>query len=245
MVDRHMRRLGISAPDLGVATRRVFAGYGRYWAEALWVRPRRRPQIERRLDGVGLDRVAEAVSAGRGMIFALPHVGNWEFAGPLGERLGFELVAVAENLSNPFLRDWFTRLRKAMGIEVVLATGRVMPDLEAAIARQAAVALLCDRDLNGRGVPVRFFGEKTTLPAGPVALALKTGAPLFPVAAYFTDDGGHQVVVHPALDLPDTGRRADDLVAGTQRLAEALEELIARQPEQWHLLQPNWPSDRR
>ena len=30
----------------------------------------------------------------------------------------------------------------------------------------------------------------------------------------------------------------------TQRIADELEGLIRRAPEQWHLFQPNWPSDR-
>jgi lauroyl/myristoyl acyltransferase len=34
------------------------------------------------------------------------------------------------------------------------------------------------------------------------------------------------------------------VVAATQALATALEGLIAAAPEQWHLFQPNWPSDR-
>ena len=37
------------------------------------------------------------------------------------------------------------------------------------------VALLCDRDIEGTGVEVDFFGERTTLPAGPATLALRTG----------------------------------------------------------------------
>ena len=31
----------------------------------------------------------------------------------------------------------------------------------------------------------------------------------------------------------------------TRALAAELEVLIAAEPEQWHLLQPNWPSDRK
>jgi KDO2-lipid IV(A) lauroyltransferase len=31
--------------------------------------------------------------------------------------------------------------------------------------------------------------------------------------------------------------------AGTQALATELEALIRRAPTQWHLMQPNWPSD--
>ncbi len=247
MVKRHAMRLGAVAGDLPAAVDHVFAGYGRYWAEAFWVRPRRRHEIEATTTAEGLDLVREAQNEGRGVIFALPHVGNWEFAGPVGESLGLELVAVAEDLENKHIRDWFVRLREQMGIGILLATGsaRVMRDLEAVLGRNGGVALLCDRDLKGRGVPVTFFGEETTLPAGPVSLGLKTGAPVFPVAAYFTDDGGHRVVVRPRIDLGGEESRSDALRAGTQRLATALEELIRQAPGQWHLLQPNWPSDRK
>ncbi len=246
MVQRHARRLGAADAEIGAAVREVFAGYGRYWAEAFWVRPRRRKEVEATTTAEGLDLVREAQAEGRGMIFALPHIGNWEFAGPVGETLGLELVAVAEDLENHHIRDWFVRLRGEMGIGIVLATGsaQVMRDLEAVLARNGAVALLCDRDLRGRGVPVEFFGEGTTLPAGPVSLGLRTGAPVFPVAAYFTPDGGHHVVVRPRLELSADDSRAEALRAGTQRLANALEDLIRHDPGQWHLLQPNWPSDR-
>jgi phosphatidylinositol dimannoside acyltransferase len=244
MALRHARRLGVADPEEHV--RRVFAAYGRYWAETLWVRPRRRPEIEATttLEGTELVRMAQA--RGKGMIFALPHLGNWEFAGPLGDELGFELVAVAENLANTRMRDWFVELRRQMGIGIVLATGgsAVMRQLEAVLARNGAVALLCDRDLKGKGVPVTFFGETTTLPAGPVSLALRTGALLFPVAAYFGADGSHRVVVREPLELDTSNGRPEAVKAGSQALADALEALITEAPDQWHLLQPNWPSDR-
>lgn len=245
MALRHARRLGVADPRRHV--RAVFAAYGRYWAETLWMRPRRRAAIDRTLVLDGEDRLVSALQAGRGMIFALPHLGNWEFAGPLADRYGFELVAVAENLANRRLRDWFVELRRQLGIGIVLATGSatVMRELEAVLARGGAVALLCDRDLRGRGVAVDFFGERTTLPAGPATLAHRTRATLLPVAAYFEPGGGHRVVVSDPIAVDPDGDRAKVVAEATQAVALALEKLIAAAPEQWHLLQPNWPSDRQ
>jgi phosphatidylinositol dimannoside acyltransferase len=40
-----------------------------------------------------------------------------------------------------------------------------------------------------------------------------------------------------------TGRLRDDVARATQLLAYELEALIRHAPEQWHLMQPNWPSD--
>ena len=107
------------------------------------------------------------------------------------------------------------------------------------------VCLLCDRDLAGDGVEVEFFGERTTLPGGPATLALRTGAPLLPAAVYFTASDGHHGVVRPPSTPSAQRRLRDDVARITQDLADELEVLIRRAPEQWHLFQPNWPSDRR
>ena len=81
------------------------------------------------------------------------------------------------------------------------------------------------------------------LPPGPATLAIRTGAPLLPVGCYFKD-GGYRVVIGEALALPATGSRSEKVVALTQALASELESIIAVAPRQWHLVQPNWPSDR-
>ena len=246
MAQRHMGRVMGEGADVAEAAKEVMSHYGRYYAETLWVRARRVPEILANTSIEGLDMILAARDEGRGMIYALPHMGNWEMAAPIAGRHDIRVLAVAENLPNRRITDWFTAMRAEMGIDIVLATGgrEVMRQLEEAIANNGAVALLCDRDLKGRGVEVKFFGEPTTLPPGPAALAIKTGAPLFPVATYFTD-GGHHVVVRPPLPLPKGGTRREQVRVMTQALAEELEELIRSAPEQWHLVVPNWPSDPR
>jgi KDO2-lipid IV(A) lauroyltransferase len=103
---------------------------------------------------------------------------------------------------------------------------------------------MCDRDLSGDGVPVDFFGEETTLPAGPATLALRTGAPLVPVGNYFGPGSMHVAEITPPVPAERRGRLRDDVVRVTQELAYRFEELIRAAPEQWLLMQPNWPSDR-
>lgn len=245
MARRHMERVLGQDADVARASMEVMSGYGRYYAEALWARERRVAGMLAATEVEGLERIIAARDAGTGMIFALPHMGNWEAAAPVAVSQGIPVVAVAEVLGNRRITDWFTRVREAFGIEVVLATGRteVMRRLESAIAENKAVALLSDRDLKGRGVEVEFFGEKTTLPPGPATLAARTGAPLFPVGCFFKD-GGYRVVVHEALSVPSGENRSDRIAALTQSLAEKLETIISEAPSQWHLVVPNWPSDK-
>lgn len=241
---RHMHRvMGDSyAPS---AVDELMKQYGRYYAEALWARARRVPETLAVTEVVGLENILNARDAGTGMIFALPHMGNWEAAAPVAIVEGVPVVAVAEVLPNRRITDWFTKMRGEYGIEIVLATGRleVMRNLEEALARNKAVALLSDRDLKGRGVEVEFFGETTTMPPGAATLAVRTGAPLLPVACYFTEQG-YQVVIGEPIPVPDDGTRTDHVASMTQTLAEKFERYIEEDPEQWHLVVPNWPSDR-
>lgn len=244
MARRHANRVLANGADVDRASSEMMKSYGRYYAEALWARARRVEGMLAATEVQGLEKIIAAHEAGTGMIYALPHMGNWEAAAPIAVSLGIPVVAVAEVLPNRRITDWFTRMRAAFGIEIVLATGRVevMRQLEQAIADNKAVCLLSDRDLKGKGVEVEFFGEMTTLPPGPATLAVRTGARLLPVGCYF-QDGGYRVVVHDPLPIPDEGSRSDKVVALTQALATELESIISEAPEQWHLVQPNWPSD--
>lgn len=244
MARRHANRVLANGADVDRASSEMMKSYGRYYAEALWARARRVEGMLAETEVQGLEKIIAAHEAGTGMIYALPHMGNWEAAAPIAVSLGIPVVAVAEVLPNRRITEWFTRMRAEFGIEIVLATGRVevMRKLEQAIADNKAVCLLSDRDLKGKGVEVEFFGERTTLPPGPATLAVRTGARLLPVGCYFRD-GGYRVVVHDPLPIPDGGSRSDKVIALTQALATELESIIGEAPEQWHLVQPNWPSD--
>lgn len=245
MARRHMRRVLGPDADASAAAKAVMVSYGRYWAEALWARSRRVPQMMAGTTVIGLDKLIDAREKGIGMIYALPHMGNWEAAAPVSVDVGVPVLAVAEKLANERITDWFTAMRAEFGIEIVLATGSatVMRALEEGLADNKAVALLSDRDLKGRGVEVEFFGEKTTMPPGPATLALRTGAPLFPCGCYFTAEG-HHIVVKDPIPMPLDGTRTEQIQKITQDLARELEAIIREAPTQWHLVQPNWPSDR-
>ena len=114
-----------------------------------------------------------------------------------------------------------------------------------ALRANEVVCLLSDRDIQGGGVEVEFFGERTTLPGGPATLGLRTGAPILPTAVYFAAgrDGHH--ARHPPAGPGRTPRApcARTSPASPSPWPHELEVLIRAAPEQWHLFQPNWPSD--
>ena len=246
LLRRHMRRvLGAnpSEEEITAAGREMFASYGRYWAEVFWFRPRRRQWMIDQATTTGLEDVYAAQQSGRGVVMVSPHMGNYEVAGAVAEALNLRVLSVAEDLPNHRITDWFVKTRASFGIDVVIhGRGSVMGALVAALKRGQVVALVADRDVSGRGVEVEFFGEVTTMPTGPFSLVELTGSALFPVGCYF-DGAGYRFEIHPELPLPVADDRSERIRLGTQALAHHFEGIIRKQPTDWHLFQPNWPSD--
>lgn len=246
LVTRHMRRAhgpGLSRRALRREVRAVFESYARYWLEAFRL-PTETPEAIRagmRLEGI--EHLDAAFGAGKGVILAAPHLGGWDFGGAWLALQGYKPLAVVEVLEPPELFEWFASWRRHIGVDVVPADAGAGTALLEGLKQGRTVGLVSDRDILGSGCEVEFFGETTTLPAGPAALAMRTGAPLLPVAIYFEGGRGHRAVIRPPLAVTREGRFRDDVQRVTQALALELEALIRAAPEQWHLMQPNWPSD--
>ena len=245
-VERHMRRVNPTWSNARIrqAVQGAFDSYTRYWIESL-----RLPSLSRRTVAAGhrltgFSHIADAIKAGTGVILALPHLGGWEWAGRWLSDRSYRVTVVVERLDPPELFDWFVELREDLGMSVVPVGPSAAGAVVGALRANHVVCLLSDRDLQGGGVPVEFFGERTTLPAGPATLGLRTGAPILPVGTYFTRQvNGHHSVIRPPLDATRRGSLREDVARITQAMAGELEYLIRRAPDQWHMLQPNWPSD--
>jgi len=250
MVMRHLQRIDPSlvGKRLDVATQQAFVSYTRYYLETFRLTSLSKQQIEQGHHVEGFQHIEDSAAKGKGTILALPHMGGWEWSGRWLHDQGFQLTAVVERLENTELFEWFVKLRSSFGINVIpladdagVAVGRALRD-------NHVVSLLCDRDIpkGGKrtGVVVQFFGEATTVPAGPAFFALRTGASLLPMATFFTSDAnGHKAVVKPALKVERQGSLREDVSRISQLLMLEVEDLIRQAPEQWHLFQPNWPSD--
>lgn len=246
MVARHLRRVrgpGLQGRALRRAVRATFRSYAAYWLDLFRLCRLDHRRLDQRIDAEGLEHLDAALSEGRGGIVATPHLGSWDLGGAWLSGRGYPLVAVVERLGSPRLLEWFRQVRGRIGIDVVVRDTDVWERLEDALGANQLVVLVCDRDLSGRGVPVELFGEGTTLPAGPAKLARRCGTPVLPVGIYAVEGGRHHGVVHPPLRPDRTGDEDADVARLSQQLAAELEVLIRRAPEQWHLLQPNWPSD--
>lgn len=235
--------------------RRSMRSYARYWLEAF-----RLPQLARgdwaeRLDVQvdGVQHFDRSYATGRGVVIALPHAGNWDLAGMwLARRIG-RFTTVAERLQPEELFQAFVAYRESLGFDVLAHAGgatRPYDRCREVLSRGGVVVLMGERDLKGRGVPVEFFGEPTTFPAGPAKLAQETGAALHAAHCWFTETPtgprgrrrwGWGMACSPEI-RPGVG--PDSVRETTQLVATYFARGIAEHPEDWHMLQPQWLADR-
>ena len=220
---------------------RGFENYGRYWAEGAKL-PAISPGVIKKHFCIseGEQYLAEAVASGRGVIVALPHIGSWEWGGAFLAQIGWPMTAVAEALEPPELFAFFKEKRESIGIGVEPLDDRAGTVLLTTLKEGRVVGLLCDRDIQGNGIPAILLGEEVTLPAGPATLALRTGAVLLAAACYAGPGDGHHAVILPPIDTTRSGKLREDVARVTQSVADDLSELIRRAPEQWHVLQPRF-----
>jgi phosphatidylinositol dimannoside acyltransferase len=247
IVERHQRRVdpGLRGVALQRRVREVFRSYGRYYGESFRLPAIGPEELDRGLTLDGYEHVEESLARGVGPMLVLPHLGSWEWCAYWLTRVRkVPVTAVVERLEPPGLFDWFVEFRQRIGMQIVPLGPDAGRSIVSAIKQAHVIALLCDRDIGGGGTEVTFFGEKTTLPSGPAVLALRTGAPLIPTGVYDQGGGHHHAVVRPPIPVERRRSFRDDVARITQAMADELEVLIRRAPQQWHLLQPNWPSDR-
>jgi phosphatidylinositol dimannoside acyltransferase len=245
MAARHQQRLAggtLSPTELQSRVDQVFRSYARYWVDMMRTNGASTAEVEAGIRAPHAAIVDRALEAGNGAIMAMPHVGAWDYGGTwVAHRWG--LTTVAERVEPPELFEWFTEQRRRNRMDVVaLDDPNATTALIGTLRRNGVVGLLCDRDLAGGGIPVTFFGEQTTMPAGPAMLSLRTGAAIIPNVVY-QRDGYVEGVIKDPIPFERSGKLRADIAALTQLVANELEAMIAAEPTQWHVLQPVWPSD--
>jgi phosphatidylinositol dimannoside acyltransferase len=236
----------VDGKELRTLSRAALRSYARYWLEVfrLPVIPVERIVSGMHFRGPGKDTMLAHLKAGRGVIVALPHMGNFEQAGVWVIAVGAgRLTTVAERLEPESVYESFLRFRQRMGFEVLPLTGGGSPfgTLAQRLRAGGLVCLVSDRDLKESGVEVELFGEKARI-AAVAALAVHTGAALMPTATWFEgDDWG--ACIYDEIPVPAAGTRAEKVAAMSQQMADVFTEAIAEHPQDWHMLQRVFTAD--
>jgi KDO2-lipid IV(A) lauroyltransferase len=249
VLEGNLRRViggGASAGQLRALSRQALRSYARYWLEAFRLPVMPAGRLVGGMRDTGHTETAfEYLAAGRGVVFALPHMGNYDLACAWIVAKGAgSVTAVIERVKPESVFDRFVAFREGLGMEVLPASGGThrFAILVQRLRAGKIVGLICDRDLTGGGMEVEFFGEKARMMGGPAALAVQTGAALMPAILWF--EGDHWGVhVHEEIAVPAEGDRKQKAAAMMQEVARLFEAGIRAHPQDWHMLQRVFVAD--
>jgi lauroyl/myristoyl acyltransferase len=193
----------------------------------------------------GWEHFAKAREEKRGILLLTPHLGNWEFGGPLLTQRGVNLQVIT--LAEP--GDGFTELRRASRArwdidtlvigEDPFAFVEIIRRLEAG----ATVALLVDRPPAASKVTVELFGRPFEASIAAAELARASGCVLLPAYLPHTSHGyaAHILPIIPydraALRQREARRQL------TQEIVRAFEAPIRHHLDQWYHFVPIWPKE--
>jgi KDO2-lipid IV(A) lauroyltransferase len=218
----------------------AYRSYARYVVELMRLPRMTNEQAAALVDTSSLLRLeAYWKASGKGLILTTAHIGNLEGVARGIARHGWPISALGDDSSFPELFELLRRQRRDWGVNLI--PWRNLREMFGVLRRNEIIALIVDWGYRAEDIPVRLFDAWTTLPAGPAAMAAKTGAPIAHVAIRRSPDGRtfqvtHSEPIEVASSDPAELRRA------TQAIADALAATIAAAPEQWYSFKPIWPS---
>ncbi|MGH2407972.1 MAG: lysophospholipid acyltransferase family protein, partial [Candidatus Limnocylindrales bacterium] len=225
--------------------RRIYQTYARYLVELMRLPslPEHVPAQLVDADGErGVDSFAQIWSRyreqGRGVIAVSIHIGSVETLVAAVAARGFPTYALADDTAYPELYALLQAQRRRWGVEVI--AWRNLRRTFAVLRQPAILGLLVDWGYRSDDIPVRLFGDWTTLPAGPAALAAKTRAAIVPMVCRRLPDGHFRAEHFAPIELADDSPA--EVARATQAIADAVEAMVRFAPEQWYTFKPMWPA---
>lgn len=184
----------------------------------------------------GGGNIDEALGRGKGLILLTAHLGNWELGGIFFGRQEIKINVLTFRDGIVDIDDIKERYRKLHNINTIVLGDSPFAGIEVlnALGRNEVVAMLVDRP-EANGIPVTFFGKKTTFPQGPILLAGGSGAAIVPGFVVREKDGYRGVAEKPIYFDKDRGDTPESVAAS---IVKVFEEYIRRYPDQWYNFVP-------
>jgi lauroyl/myristoyl acyltransferase len=223
------------------------AHYGHLWQLAgefirlTWMSEARKRAL---LRVENLDPLVAAMAQGKGVLLLTGHFGSWEVA----------MTAAIAQL--PHMRGKLHFLRRALKPQwldrlvthrVNQARFRVFPtcgSLDVMFARlEQGDVIVFPFDQHAEppdGIKVDFFGHPAWTSKSLAIIALATGAPVLPAAAWREPDGQRVLRFEEALPLVKCENTDEAIRRNTLVFNRALERLVLAHPEQWRWMQRRW-----
>jgi KDO2-lipid IV(A) lauroyltransferase len=222
--------------------KQVFRNVAYYYADLAHLpRMDMRDFYEKRVTLIGVqERLVPAVRSGTGAIMLSGHYGNPELVVQALVPLGIRGFAVTEPIEPPKLAKMLNDIRSSQGVEFMPVGIAGVKRIIKTLRSSGAVALMCDRDIEGPKMRLPLFGRETWMPTGPFEIGLRTGAPMLPCFTVRRGRYGVEGNVEEAIEIERTDDFQADVRTAALKWIERYESYVRSDPGQWAVLERLW-----
>jgi len=196
--------------------------------------------VNRVADHKDIHIVFDNMKDGKGAILAVPHMGNWEFAGVGTQLLGLRIMIIVRRQRNLLLDAFLHRMREYTGVEAIRREAHSFAGIVRGLKTGKVLAILPDLRAKADYLPIRFLGTTAQIPAGMAAFARRTGVPIIPAFARRVGwsrhkwEGFEPIWPDPALDEREDWKRM------TQYVMDCFDRAIREYPDQYFWFNGRW-----
>lgn len=239
--ERCSARLNIPIKEAEAIVHRVYKHFGKAAAEFARL-PIDAKNINKLVTVHGEEHLQKAAAAGRGVILATAHIGNWEYGGSWCAQNGYDINALGTDQRDDRITNLIMDLRIAGGSK---ALGKAT-DLRAmmrALRSGGIIAVPVDQDARLNGVLSMFLGHPASTPVGIAKLAQKLDCAVLPGYCIRSADGiSFDFYIHPPLEGRDGAPYGTDIQSSIDDCNDIISSWIRKTPDQWMWMYPRWES---
>jgi len=192
--------------------------------------------------------LSNMVEEGTGGLLISAHIGNFEMAGHMLERLKTTVNIIMLDAEHEKIKDYLSSFtQKSFRVIVIKDDNSHIYEINKALGEKQIVCIHGDRFIKGSKVmPVDFLGEKAFFPTGPFYLAMKYNVPVSFVFAMKESKEHYHFFASPPRFYQQQGiqaRRDQTILSIIKDYICELEKAIRKYPSQWFNYYNFWQTD--
>ena len=184
-----------------------------------------------------------ARNGGRGVVVALPHMGNWDLAGSACHLSGLPIFSVAGRQRNPMMNELLNRLRSGRGMDILERGGGALRQILTRLRGGQIFAILPDTRAPDPDLLVPFLGGAANLARGMASFAYAANVPVVPIIMRRRGWRGFSLTLHDPIWPDVSAPKAAELERITRAVAAIVDAAIHETPEQWFWYNRRWVLD--
>ncbi len=167
------------------------------------------------------------------------HIGNWEIAGQLLNRLEKKINIILFDAEHRQIKGYMSDILTRRKVHFILIRDDFshLLEIKQALSNHEIVAMHGDRFIEGnKTMDIEFMGKPASFPLGPIHMAAKFKVPVSFVFALKESRSHYHFYATPLYHIPWTGnleKRETTYRTALKKYTEAVEEMVGKYPLQW------------